>query len=526
MCAGRTMEGAGCVTWWGFSPALDLLSSGPARQEGDVNVLLIGSGDPRHILKTVAHLGDTDTLHIWVIENSLEVVARQLLLLYLTLVPQESMGPQEKTETFLELFGNSKIRSQTEQTLRCVASQLSLSVTDTLTGPTNPCLDTTHLRFKDRDELDRIFKQWVHPPPPPLSMSKVWDNRVRQHLGTRYDSRLGCFDWDLNMQLHQKGCGVIAKHQYVAWRERGVAFEMREALYEATNHSLLSLRVFNHRGGRVVVQGYWGDIVSSPYLAFGIETENEALLKTQNGQHMKTAQDISYHNVQELLKAVSSRGCVPACAQQGGTAEDVPPDGGGVERTGSPTVRPRPSRENREVPNSAGAHSTETGGLLYIPPISFYRWSIRGAQAFEHGKNSTSLFTITALCIVFILCCFVALLSLNGVSVTFLPVESLSRLPEKPKYSYLFNTIYCSASMVHQLGPSLKQIAAPNAVLVVELAEYLLDLSKEQVMGFSKKVDDIAQEAGFTPYEGKKRNAFSTFMLQEKEENCSSTLFS
>ncbi|KPP59926.1 hypothetical protein Z043_122111, partial [Scleropages formosus] len=227
MCAGRTMEGAGCVTWWGFSPALDLLSSGgsptsqpvrvtvpsqvslvtlsaapfglvspscPARQEGDVNVLLIGSGDPRHILKTVAHLGDTDTLHIWVIENSLEVVARQLLLLYLTL----------KTETFLELFGNSKIRSQTEQTLRCVASQLSLSVTDTLTGPTNPCLDTTHLRFKDRDELDRIFKQWVRPPPPPLSMSKVWDNRVRQHLGTRYDSRLGCFDWDLNMQLHQK----------------------------------------------------------------------------------------------------------------------------------------------------------------------------------------------------------------------------------------------------------------------------------------------------------------------------------
>uniref|UniRef100_A0A8C9WMW5 Dynein axonemal assembly factor 3 n=1 Tax=Scleropages formosus TaxID=113540 RepID=A0A8C9WMW5_SCLFO len=457
MCAGRTMEGAGCVTWWGFSPALDLLSSGGS-QEGDVNVLLIGSGDPRHILKTVAHLGDTDTLHIWVIENSLEVVARQLLLLYLTLVPQESMGPQEKTETFLELFGNSKIRSQTEQTLRCVASQLSLSVTDTLTGPTNPCLDTTHLRFKDRDELDRIFKQWVHPPPPPLSMSKVWDNRVRQHLGTRYDSRLGCFDWDLNMQLHQKGCGVIAKHQYVAWRERGVAFEMREALYEATNHSLLSLRVFNHRGGRVVVQGYWGDIVSSPYLAFGIETENEALLKTQNGQHMKTAQDISYHNVQELLKAVSSRGCVPACAQQGGT--------------------------------------------------------IRGAQAFEHGKNSTSLFTITALCIVFILCCFVALLSLNGVSVTFLPVESLSRLPEKPKYSYLFNTIYCSASMVHQLGPSLKQIAAPNAVLVVELAEYLLDLSKEQVMGFSKKVDDIAQEAGFTPYEGKKRNAFSTFMLE------------
>lgn len=31
-------------------------------------------------------------LQVWVIENSMEVVARQLLLLYLALMPQESMG--------------------------------------------------------------------------------------------------------------------------------------------------------------------------------------------------------------------------------------------------------------------------------------------------------------------------------------------------------------------------------------------------------------------------------------------------
>lgn len=34
-------------------------------------------------------------------------------------------------------------------------------------------------------------------------------------------------------------------------------------------------------------KGYWGDIVSSPYLAFGIETEDKSLLKTQNGLHVK-----------------------------------------------------------------------------------------------------------------------------------------------------------------------------------------------------------------------------------------------
>lgn len=31
-------------------------------------------------------------LQVWVIENSMEVAARQLLLLYLALMPQESMG--------------------------------------------------------------------------------------------------------------------------------------------------------------------------------------------------------------------------------------------------------------------------------------------------------------------------------------------------------------------------------------------------------------------------------------------------
>ncbi|TMS21809.1 Synaptotagmin-1 [Larimichthys crocea] len=163
MSAGRVSEGAGCITCWGFSPARDLLSMGPVRVKGEVNVLVIGSGDPRHILKTIAGLQDEESLHVWVIENSMEEVARQLLLLYLALMPQESMGRNEKTEVFLELFGNSEIRSQTEETLRHAASQLILSVTETLETATHTCLNTTLLKFKERDELERIFNLWLQP---------------------------------------------------------------------------------------------------------------------------------------------------------------------------------------------------------------------------------------------------------------------------------------------------------------------------------------------------------------------------
>lgn len=145
----------------------------------------------------------------------------------------------EKTEVFLEVFGNSEIRKETEETLKHAAAQLSLSITNALFSDshTHPCLDTSLLKvqhtyicficiyaachnqtrlsnihssavlsqFKERDELVRIFKLWERPPSVPASVRKVWDARVRQHLGTRYDSRQGCFDWDLTMKLHQSG---------------------------------------------------------------------------------------------------------------------------------------------------------------------------------------------------------------------------------------------------------------------------------------------------------------------------------
>ncbi|KAL3051372.1 hypothetical protein OYC64_001596 [Pagothenia borchgrevinki] len=448
MSAGRASEGAGCITWWGFSPARDLLKTGPVKRGGDVNVLLVGSGDPRHILKTISGLQEEERLHVWVIESSMEVVARQLLLLYLALMPKESMGNNEKTEVFLEVFGNGEIRSQTEEMLRHAASQLSLSVTETLETAAHPCLNTTLLKFKERDELARIFKLWIQPKSSssssqsaaPILMSKAWDYRVRQHLGTRYDSKKGCFDWDLKMKLHERGCSVINKQQYARWRERGLAFEMREGVYQITNPSLLSSRVFSQKGNKVAVRGYWGDIVSSPYLSFGIETDDKSMLKTQNGQHIKTAQDISFANVQELFHSLSSRrGCPPTSSQ-------------------SDADQPPPESERKSV-------------------------------------------TINDL------------MPLSGISVTCLPLDSLDKLPEKQKFSHFFDSIYFSVSCVHKLGPTVRQIAAPDAVLVVELAKYILDVNKEQEAGFTEKVVSMALDAEFELWrDGKSDDVHAVFI--------------
>ncbi|KAK3571777.1 hypothetical protein QTP86_018706, partial [Hemibagrus guttatus] len=436
MSSGQTLEGAGCVTWWGFGPARDLLETGRSqtpRPQGELNVLLVGSSDPRHILKTISGLKDTDTIHVWVMENNMEVVARQLLLLYISLSTPESMGMQEKTDVFLELFGNSEIRSQTDDKLKHIAGRLFLAVTDTMDADTDthihPCLDTSFLKFKERDELARIFKQWQRPPSPPLGMYKAWDARVRQHLGTRYDARRGCFDWDLTMKLHDKGCGVIHKQEYIRWRESGVAFEMREGLYCIANQSLLSTRVFSRRGDKVGVRGYWGDIVSSPYLSFGVETDNRELLEKQNNQHVKTAQDISVANVQTLFKSLSARG-------------------------GHTHVS--------ELTKDSFHHAAETH--LSIPSRQIEEERVCAVDQKEavkldnkeHAEEKQMSHEIE-------------LMNLPGVSVSFLSLDSLPKLPMKSRYCHLFNAIYCSA-------------------------RYLLDLFKEQEATFATRVSEIAKE--------------------------------
>ncbi|KAK2870375.1 hypothetical protein QQF64_021658 [Cirrhinus molitorella] len=473
MSAGRTVEGAGCVTWWGFGPARDLLSSNThrVRPHGELNILLVGSADPRHILKTITGLTDNDTLHVWVIENSMEVVARQLLLLYLSLLTPENMSLHKKTEVFLEVFGNSEIRKETEETLKHAAAQLSLSITNTLSSDSHshPCLDTSLLKFKERDEVVRIFKLWERPPSVPASVRKVWDARVRQHLGTRYDSRQGCFDWDLTMKLHQSDCGVISKHQYVKWRESGVAFEMREGLYQTANQSLLSTRVFSHRGDRVAVRGYWGDIVSSPYLSFGIEAENKDLLKKHNNQHVKTAQDISEVNVLALFECLSTRGSTLL---------------------------------NKYDPKRSSCCCQSTDSLITDekrqkdPPASQTHTETEQHPA-EQQRHDLDLMNV------------------NGVKVSFLSPDSFNKLPLKNKYRNLFNTIFCSASMIHQLDSSLREIAAPDAALVIELAKYLLDLSKEQVSGFADRVKEIAKESGFTETHNQSSDIYAVFTREK-----------
>lgn len=475
-------DGFGAITWWGFSPALDLQEScqlltsqlenlkvseeNKTTEQEKYNILIIGTGDCRHILKTIAHTWrhSKKTLNIYVVENNLEIYGRDLLLLSIALEPKDRLGLQEKTELFLELFGNSLVRPQASEYLQQKSSEFIRMITDSdYLEAFLPLVDFSQLKFKERDQLESIFKFWRNTDPKLFDICQHWEERLRHYFTTRYDSRHNIFDWDYNMKLSKKA-SIINSHEYKSWREQGVAFELRsDSTYEVSNRSLASGLIIKKDGERFARRGYWGDIINSPYLAFGIESEEESLFKTSNGQHVKTATHVSEFNVTALMHEIM---------------------------TGQKYVLPKTGEKKKEKKGKATLEEVTE--------------EEKEPEEREEVKEKEDIIPQSR-----------DYMNFPGVKVYFLPINSVPDLPKKSKYNKLFDIIYFSNSMVHLLTPEVKEIFADEAIVIAETTKFMLDLKPEQMQEYLKKITSMAQSAGCKttgPVDGEKdAHAFFTF---------------
>ncbi|XP_076801929.1 dynein axonemal assembly factor 3-like [Clavelina lepadiformis] len=457
-------EGFGTVTMWGFTPALDFQAEIcgcdciSATEEGVthdaldvVNILMIGAGDCRHILKTAAlrKRHKKRKIHIYVVENNLELLGKHLLLFTLSLEPAHRMGLQEKVELFAELYGNTLIRQQTVQYLQEKANLFIEMITDLdYSDERMPTIDLSQLKYKERDYLEGIFKFWREPDMRHFNVSSMWDSRLRQYLATRYDERNGAYDWDLSMKLHDLGAKMMTKAEYFRWRETGVAFEAREGIYDRPNKSMASGILLKRRDGeRVPCRGYWGDMVTGPYIAFGVDTEEKSLLKTANGKPVKNSADISLHNLTAIFHELQS-----------GTHYE-----------------PAPEENDKKEPK-----------IMELDEIVDTEEHCDGETEMDHAQTQGNKE-------------FYAPIPCEEVCVHFLSLNSVADLHKKSKFKNLFNTAFISASMVQVLTPDLRHVFAEHATLTIELVKYILDLNKSQVEGFAARVSTMAQEAGFQP---------------------------
>lgn len=171
-----------------------------------------------------------------------------------------------------------------------------------------PFLDLSQLKFRERDDLEAIFKAWRRADDKAFDVRRLWDERMRLYLKTRYDARANVADWDYNMRLFVHAPMVHPKH-YEHWRETGVAFDPRDAPYDHVNRTLASEAPAREQGRKarrcnayfyagfhnntarrqVLKRGYWGDISTGPYIAFGTHSEDPAMLAKQNARHTKVS---------------------------------------------------------------------------------------------------------------------------------------------------------------------------------------------------------------------------------------------
>ncbi|XP_043195603.1 dynein axonemal assembly factor 3-like [Amphibalanus amphitrite] len=307
----------GSIALWGFSPAIDFTVEGSDPGAFDfwnkdgcdaASVLFAGVPDLCHILQNLPEAlhHSNRPVDFYVLENSVEVYARQLLLLWLLCEPADSVGLQEKVWMFLEIVGNTLVRPSTARYIAETATKLIDLVTGGDDCAALPLVSLAELRHRERDQIVAVFQFW-RSSDPKIDIAHMWDLRLRQQLAQRYDARSGVFDWDYYMRLKDRlEVEFVQPEEYKHWRETGVAFRRPGTEQTCPNKTLVTVRALGRPGERQLRRGYWGDIVSGPYAPYGLRSDDPSLARKQNGRLVATAATVSAANLEALFSSMST----------------------------------------------------------------------------------------------------------------------------------------------------------------------------------------------------------------------------
>jgi len=274
------LEAAGFNHYWGYTPAVDFFAHnrGVFNSSPEINVLLSGCSDSRHFLLSMCNqlskipTDSKQKINIYVNELDKELLCR--FLLQLTILNEHEFTTRERMELFLDTYGNTLIRQKSQNYLDHIIKEFGHLITQDpkCKASIRKIIDISLLKFKERDEIDDIFKSWHSKIP--FDIEKYRDQRLRYHYKDRYDYRLNLIDWDYNNDVVNFSPLIHVVH-YKRFRQLGLAFETRLATYNIPNRTLSSYAKGKKKGtgDSCLVRGYWGDIIISPFYSFGAEVD-------------------------------------------------------------------------------------------------------------------------------------------------------------------------------------------------------------------------------------------------------------
>lgn len=428
----------GVVPCWGSGPCAQLANT----EGGAQNVLIVGSGEFGHILKTAsaarlaAGTAESEPVRIFAAERHPETLARHCVLLATAL--DRSVGLRERTELFLEVYGNAFLSPKGLEYVKDKAAQAARVLSGkTVEGDEllSEAVDWSLLKHKELDEVLDVLLQWRAGQV--LDMDKYWDTRLRRYYGSRYDYRKNAADWDYHMKLKPLAADVVGTREFIKWRLHGIAFEFRDTSYTVPNITMGTWVEGRRKGSSVMARGYWSDIVNSPYVTFGLSADNVKLFKVRNKEHVHTACDVTEYNVSQLLHALH-------------TGEHIRP---------------------RVVQSGMGSFGDDAPS--------------------EDDLNAVNLSPS-------------AQSSNPGLRLTLLLGEA-SKVCDRSRYHGLFDAVFVSALAASQASTWMNKIVRcpmegegeARPVVVVETAMYALDFKPEHKTEYVRRVYEAAREAGW-----------------------------
>lgn len=95
---------------------------------------------------------------------------------------------------------------------------------------------------------------------------------------------------------------IVHFYHYKEWRLTGLAYEQRFSKYSEPNRTLASYAPGRKKDERTscLVRGYWGDIVTSPYIALGIRcnyAQADLLFKKANYKYIGHSVELANYNM-------------------------------------------------------------------------------------------------------------------------------------------------------------------------------------------------------------------------------------
>ena len=311
------LNSIGFVNFWGVTPCVNLVETEEELLKNvsikdSLNILVSNSNDLRHFIFTIYKLfvaqkekgAEHRPINFYIHEDHLEILCRDILFIHL--ITDRNKSIIERVEMLMELYGNTLLPSRTIDYINVVYKLLiSFICKDKKSNPVyKDIIDLSCLTHKQIDSMQEIFSSYDSKFP--YDIEKYRNDRVRYCMKDRYDYRKNLYDWDYNMNI-QNFAPIIRLRYYIYWRENGIAFAMRINQYKFPNRTLACYIEGKKKEGRdsCMVRGFWGDIVNSPYLGYGLEleTRDEITYFYANNKidYLRDSQDVTEYNLVKFL---------------------------------------------------------------------------------------------------------------------------------------------------------------------------------------------------------------------------------